>query len=213
MRSAAERRRRMQHELRQQRCGARARAQPEPGDADQDHEPAQAAARQDQPRADQQQQQERHRRQRQRGQHRLPRFDAEQGEHAVHAEVFRAVEVAGIVQPGSARTRGLSPGRDARHHAHPHNPVVVGACDDRTSRALARAADPQPRNHPQTTRAARAAVRHRVCRLGTGTAARKLGISVDTVPPGKRSCPYHFHYAQEPSSSSTAAAICGWPAR
>ena len=37
-----------------------------------------------------------------------------------------------------------------------------------------------------------------VCaRLGTGTAARKLGISVDTVPPGKRSCPYHFHYAQE----------------
>lgn len=34
-------------------------------------------------------------------------------------------------------------------------------------------------------------------RLGTGTAATKLGISVDTVPPGKRSCPYHFHYAQE----------------
>lgn len=34
-------------------------------------------------------------------------------------------------------------------------------------------------------------------RLGTGTAARKLGASVDTVAPGKRSCPYHFHYAQE----------------
>jgi len=34
-------------------------------------------------------------------------------------------------------------------------------------------------------------------RLGTGTAAQKLGASVDTVAPGKRSCPYHFHYAQE----------------
>ncbi len=34
-------------------------------------------------------------------------------------------------------------------------------------------------------------------RLGTGTAATKLGISVDIVAPGKRGCPYHFHYAQE----------------
>ena len=34
-------------------------------------------------------------------------------------------------------------------------------------------------------------------RLATGTAAGKLGISVDTVAPGMRSCPYHFHYAQE----------------
>ena len=34
-------------------------------------------------------------------------------------------------------------------------------------------------------------------RLATGPAATKLGISVDIVPPGKRSCPYHFHYAQE----------------
>ena len=34
-------------------------------------------------------------------------------------------------------------------------------------------------------------------RLGTGTAAQKLGASIDTVAPGKRSCPYHFHYAQE----------------
>ena len=34
-------------------------------------------------------------------------------------------------------------------------------------------------------------------RLGTGTAARKLGISVDILAPGKRGCPYHFHYAQE----------------
>jgi uncharacterized cupin superfamily protein len=37
-----------------------------------------------------------------------------------------------------------------------------------------------------------------VCaRLARGTAARKLGASIDTVAPGKRSCPYHFHHAQE----------------
>lgn len=34
-------------------------------------------------------------------------------------------------------------------------------------------------------------------RLAPGTAARKLGISVDTIAPGKMSCPYHFHHAQE----------------
>jgi uncharacterized cupin superfamily protein len=33
--------------------------------------------------------------------------------------------------------------------------------------------------------------------LGTGTAARKMGCSVDILPPGKQSCPYHFHHAQE----------------
>jgi uncharacterized cupin superfamily protein len=33
--------------------------------------------------------------------------------------------------------------------------------------------------------------------LGAGTAASKLGMAVDIVAPGKRSCPYHFHYAQE----------------
>jgi uncharacterized cupin superfamily protein len=37
-----------------------------------------------------------------------------------------------------------------------------------------------------------------VCaRLARGTAARKLGASIDTVAPGMRSCPYHFHHAQE----------------
>lgn len=34
-------------------------------------------------------------------------------------------------------------------------------------------------------------------RLAEGTAAKKLGISIDIVAPGMRSCPYHFHYAQE----------------
>jgi uncharacterized cupin superfamily protein len=33
--------------------------------------------------------------------------------------------------------------------------------------------------------------------LSDGTAALKLGAAVDTVPPGKRSCPYHYHLAQE----------------
>jgi uncharacterized cupin superfamily protein len=34
-------------------------------------------------------------------------------------------------------------------------------------------------------------------RLAKGTAARKLGASIDTVAPGMRSCPYHLHHAQE----------------
>ncbi|MCF5707310.1 cupin domain-containing protein [Pseudomonas syringae] len=34
-------------------------------------------------------------------------------------------------------------------------------------------------------------------RLAAGTAASKLGASIDIVAPGKRSCPYHFHHAQE----------------
>ncbi|MEO5735234.1 MAG: cupin domain-containing protein [Rubrivivax sp.] len=33
--------------------------------------------------------------------------------------------------------------------------------------------------------------------LSKGTAARKLAAQVDTVPPGKRTCPYHFHHAEE----------------
>jgi uncharacterized cupin superfamily protein len=34
-------------------------------------------------------------------------------------------------------------------------------------------------------------------RLARGTAAHKLGASIDTVAPGMRSCPYHSHHAQE----------------
>jgi uncharacterized cupin superfamily protein len=30
-----------------------------------------------------------------------------------------------------------------------------------------------------------------------GLPGRKIGCGVDIVPPGKRACPYHFHYAQE----------------
>jgi uncharacterized cupin superfamily protein len=33
--------------------------------------------------------------------------------------------------------------------------------------------------------------------LSDGTVATKLGAVVDIVPPGKRSCPYHYHLAQE----------------
>ncbi|MGI4856651.1 MAG: cupin domain-containing protein [Janthinobacterium lividum] len=34
-------------------------------------------------------------------------------------------------------------------------------------------------------------------RLGVDTAAKHLGASIDIVAAGKRSCPYHFHHAQE----------------
>ncbi|MEH6416074.1 cupin domain-containing protein [Pseudomonas sp. CGJS7] len=34
-------------------------------------------------------------------------------------------------------------------------------------------------------------------RITEGTAARKLAAVFDVVPPGKRVCPYHSHYAQE----------------
>lgn len=37
----------------------------------------------------------------------------------------------------------------------------------------------------------------RGCSLSNGTAAKKLAAAVDTLPPGKRSCPYHFHHAEE----------------
>ena len=33
--------------------------------------------------------------------------------------------------------------------------------------------------------------------VSDGTAARKLGAGVDVLAPGKRSCPYHLHHAQE----------------
>ena len=33
--------------------------------------------------------------------------------------------------------------------------------------------------------------------VSQGTLARKLGCGMDTVAPGKQSCPYHFHHAQE----------------
>ena len=34
-------------------------------------------------------------------------------------------------------------------------------------------------------------------RLARGTAALKLGASIDVLRPGKRGCPYHLHHAQE----------------
>ena len=33
--------------------------------------------------------------------------------------------------------------------------------------------------------------------VSDGTAARKLGAGYDVLAPGKRSCPYHLHHAQE----------------
>jgi uncharacterized cupin superfamily protein len=37
----------------------------------------------------------------------------------------------------------------------------------------------------------------RCASVTAGTAARKLGLSLDVVAPGKRGCPYHLHHAQE----------------
>ncbi len=34
-------------------------------------------------------------------------------------------------------------------------------------------------------------------RLARGTAAKKLGATMDVLAPGKRGCPYHLHHAQE----------------
>ena len=48
------------------------------------------------------------------------------------------------------------------------------------------------------TREQRAPMYDSLCaRLAQGTAARRLGISIDIVAPGMRSCPYHYHLSQE----------------
>jgi uncharacterized cupin superfamily protein len=53
-------------------------------------------------------------------------------------------------------------------------------------------------NEVERVREQRAPLYDTLCAgLAKGTAATKLGISIDTVAPGMRGCPYHFHYAQE----------------
>jgi len=39
--------------------------------------------------------------------------------------------------------------------------------------------------------------RSQMAGVSEGTAAQQLGCGYDIVPPGMRSCPYHFHWAQE----------------
>lgn len=36
-----------------------------------------------------------------------------------------------------------------------------------------------------------------MARVSDGTVAQKLGCGIDTLPPGKTGCPYHFHHGQE----------------
>ncbi|MGL6110293.1 MAG: cupin domain-containing protein [Rubrivivax sp.] len=49
-----------------------------------------------------------------------------------------------------------------------------------------------------TQRQERAPLYDTVCAgLSDGTVAAQLGAAIDTVAPGKRSCPYHYHLAQE----------------
>ena len=48
-----------------------------------------------------------------------------------------------------------------------------------------------------------------------GLVAKKLGAGFDILAPGKRSCPYHYHLAQEEMFVILAGlrARCAWPAR
>lgn len=73
----------------------------------------------------------------------------------------------------------------------PNDPAAGTAADLR--RKLIRNLD-----DAEKTRQQRLPLYDTLCaRLARGTEARKLGISVDTVAPGKRACPYHYHLAQE----------------
>ena len=64
---------------------------------------------------------------------------------------------------------------------------------DALRRALIRNFNDVPKAQEQ-----RAPLYETLCaRLAEGSAASKLGISIDIVAPGMRSCPYHFHYARE----------------
>lgn len=64
---------------------------------------------------------------------------------------------------------------------------------DALAKKLIRNWNEVPRVHEQ-----RAPLYDSLCaRLAPGTAAQKLGASVDTLAPGMRGCPYHLHHAQE----------------
>ena len=64
---------------------------------------------------------------------------------------------------------------------------------DALAKKLIRNWNEVPRTHEQ-----RAPLYDSMCaRLAPGTAAQKLGASIDTLAPGMRGCPYHLHHAQE----------------
>lgn len=76
----------------------------------------------------------------------------------------------------------------------PHTSEIVVTENAEALRAkLIRNIETTPKEHEQ-----RDPLYETLCaRLASGTAATKLGISIDILAPGKRGCPYHFHYAQE----------------
>lgn len=75
----------------------------------------------------------------------------------------------------------------------PHPPANNTAAADRLRQALIRNFNTAPRE------AFAKGERYRSDNLSltNGTAAVKLGCSYDEVPPGKLTCPYHLHHAQE----------------
>jgi len=80
-----------------------------------------------------------------------------------------------------------------RHQSNQHQPHR----HVRSRRHPCRRSHPKLQRSPADSSAARAAIRRQGARLAKGTAARKLGASIDILAPGKRGCPYHLHHAQE----------------
>jgi len=98
--------------------------------------------------------------------------------------------MAAIVPQGST---GLNAGYEGMHAMNKTSPPPDAMDADALRRALIRNFHNAP-----TVLEQRAPLYESLCaRLAEGTAAKKLELSIDIVAPGMRSCPYHFHYAQE----------------
>jgi len=89
----------------------------------------------------------------------------------------------------------------AHPSAHPSAPSPAAAPAGSNAAALRAALIRNIRDVPFTTsdRAPRydGAQSAAVISTATGLPGRKIGCSIDIVPPGKQACPYHFHYAHE----------------
>ena len=189
----AHRRGRLQEQLAEAARRAAAGREPEQDDADEDQQPAEAAPRQQQPRADQGEKEKGNRRQHERRQDRLPRLDAEHDEEAVHEDACCGVagrrsgpRLCPSLGPScrNSRRRGIMARTRSRS-----DPMSERA--DALRRQLIRNFDEVPKQ-----RELRPPLYDTECaRLGAGTAAVGLGMSIDILAPGMRGCPYHLHHA------------------